>query len=87
MIPIFRHVQETMISNNMTIIKNYLYIDIMFMHHTGTCIEISCEKMRRYHKNRITVNMYDKEYDSLPIEYIEDVYGPDWKTPKREKPS
>ena len=69
-----------------TIIKDYLYIDIFFMLDTGTCVDISCEQMKRYYDNRITVMVYDKEYDCLPVEYIQEVYGPDWKTPKRQKP-
>ena len=69
-----------------TIIKNYLYIDIFFMRKDGLCVDIPCEQMKRYYDNRITAMVYDKEYDCLPVEYIQEVYGPDWKTPKRQKP-
>ena len=70
----------------LTLIKDYLYIDIMFMGHTGTCVDISCQQMRRYHNNRIKATLYGQEYDCLPVEFIEELYGPDWRTPKREKP-
>ena len=74
-------------SRFITIIKNYLYIDIMFMDRTGKCIDIPCERMQEYYNKRVLVSMYGKEYDCLPIEYIEEVYGSDWKTPKKSKPS
>jgi len=70
----------------LTIIKNYLYIDIMFLHKDGHCIDIPCKKMREYLNNKIEVEMYGKKHWSLPITYLEDVYGKNWRIPARLKP-
>jgi len=69
-----------------SIIKDYLSIDFMFMGRTWDCMNVTCKKMREYLQTKIKVRMYGLEFDCLPIPYLEQVYG-DWKTPKREKPS
>ena len=71
-----------------TVIRNFLYIDIMTVRPNGHCVEMPCEKMMKFIQNKQRVTMYGRTFWTLGKDYLEDLYGPTWRTPQYHwKPS
>ena len=67
------------------LVHNYIRVDIMIVEKDKYCIDIPCNEMISYLSNLIRAPLYDTYYWCMPLAYIIQIYGEDWKIPQYQK--
>jgi hypothetical protein len=67
-----------------SVVRDFLRLDIMIFRQGGHCVDMSCSEMLPYLEHMQQVEMYGLRFWCVGEDYLERVYGTDWRTPKHQ---
>ena len=67
-----------------SVVRDFLRLDIMIFRPGGHCVDLPCSEMLPYLEHMQQVEMYGLRFWCVGEDYLERVYGTDWRTPKHQ---